>query len=198
MQAYIILILLLVLIILAALFQKPSVGTEYYFETGFTPQEGKGRWGESPPCTDKAIGLQEDRFSPGRYWGWHQDKQESCAFYKFSNKLLTDYLAKAGNDGTKSCLDFCKDASVGKPKGAVNGCIGGWDSASNQRVDCNTVKGPGANIQCWCQKGEGVPNRKTMEDGKEWNICNNPNLANTTDPQGRKWGYENGQSCIVK
>jgi hypothetical protein len=195
MQAYIILILLLVLIILAALFQKPAVGTEYFFETGFKPEGGTGKWGESPPCTDKAIGFQEDQYSPGRYWGWLQDKQQSCAFYNFSNNILTDWQYKDGNNGTKSCLEFCKDAQFGGK--SINGCIGGWDSSKNERIDCNKVQGPGANIQCWCQKGEGVPNAKRQVDGKDVNVCNNPALAKTPDGNGRMWGYENGESCVV-
>jgi len=194
MQVHIILILLLVLIVLAALFQRPNIGTEY-FETGFKPEGGTGRWGESPPCTDKAIGFQEDKYNPGRYWGWLEDKQQSCAFYNFSNDLLPDYYAKDGNNGTVNCLEYCKGNWKGK---SIDGCIGGWDSASGQRIDCNKVQGPGANVQCWCQKGEGVPNAKMQLDGKEINVCNNPSLATTKDDQGRMWGYENGASCMVR
>lgn len=193
MQAYIILILLLVLIILAALFQTPSVGKEHFYV--WVPQEGTGKWGESPPCNDKSIGFQEDRFNPGRYWGWNQDEQRSCAFYKFSNDILSDWHAKDGNNGTVSCMDFCKSDARGK---SINGCIGGWDMTSNQKVDCNTPKGLGANVQCWCQKGEGIPNAKTTLDGNEVNVCNNPANANTRDSMGRMWGYENGASCYVK
>jgi hypothetical protein len=205
MQAYIILILLLVLIILAALFQKPAVGNEHFFETGFRPVRGTGTWGESPPCTDQATGFQEDAYSPGRYWGWLKDTNQSCAFYEFSNEILPDWQYKQGNNGAKSCLEFCRGAEYGPDKPGqsgkpINGCIGGWDSKTNKRIDCNTVLGAGtAQVQCWCQKGEGVPNDRTrLSDGNEYNVCNNPALANTRDTEGRMWGYENGASCVVK
>ncbi len=201
MQAYIILILLLVLIILAALFQRPAVGTEYFYETGFKPVGGTGIWGESPPCNEKATGFQEDKYDPGRYWGWLKDSNQSCAFYKFSNDLLPDWQYKDGNNGAISCLDFCRDArfgAEGKPGKAIDGCIGGWDSVTNKRIDCNTVLGAGtARVQCWCQKGEGVPNQKRVVDGVEKNVCNNPARATTRDTQGRMWGWENGESCIA-
>jgi hypothetical protein len=44
----------------------------------WAPPKGEGG---SPQCTDRAIGFQEDTQNPGRYWGWHNDVQQVCAFY---------------------------------------------------------------------------------------------------------------------
>jgi hypothetical protein len=78
-----ILIFLLLLIVLAALFQQPSMGKEDFYV--YTPEAGKGVWGTSPQCDDTAINLQEDTSNPGRYWGWLNNSQESCAFYNFGS-----------------------------------------------------------------------------------------------------------------
>ena len=75
-----ILIFLLLLIVLAALFQKPSVGKEHFYGS-FTPLAGAGVWMDAPKCTPAAVNLQKDR--NGRYWGWEQ--QKSCAFVEFGD-----------------------------------------------------------------------------------------------------------------
>ena len=72
---------MLLLIVLAALFQQPSVGKEHFYE--YIPEGGSGIWGTSPQCDDTAINLQEDLQNPGRYWGWLNNSQQSCAFYNF-------------------------------------------------------------------------------------------------------------------
>lgn len=185
-----ILIFLLLLILLAALFQKPSVGKEHFY--GYMPEEGKGIWGKAPACDDTSFNLQEDVNTPGRYWGWLPSKNESCAFYEFSNDALSGYRYKKGNNGSKNCTDYCKDGQ----EGSVNGCVNGWDNNSKTIINCNEQRGN--NMHCICQAGEGITHETTNLDGTVYNVCIDAVSAkpdNTTP--GRKWGWENGKSCVV-
>lgn len=183
-------ILFLVLITAAFMHTSKSQTTEHF---AWIPRGGSGVWGQSPPCTERASGFQEDKDVPGRYWGWQDNA--SCAFYRFSNGLTPGFKAKVGNNGTVNCNTYCAGAWDGGP---VNGCQGGWDTGARRPIDCNTVRGEGPDIQCFCMPSSGgAQHRTTTIDGKQYNICNNPGAASTTDSMGRRWGWESNMSCVV-
>lgn len=189
-----ILIFLLLLIVLAALFQKPSVGKEHFY--GYTPQKGSGVWGKALVCDNTAINLQQDQDIPGRYWGWLPSKNESCAFYQFGNDVLPGYKYKVGNNGSVNCDVFCKGDSQNDWGGRINGCLKGWDNNSKNIIECD--KQQGNDMHCICQAGERAAHIKTNVDGTDYNVCINPDSAKP-DPitPGRKWGWESEQSCVV-
>lgn len=74
------------LIVTLAFPPKKTHNTEHF--AGYQVYGGGGGiWappngaGGSPQCSDRAIGFQEDTQNPGRYWGWHDDIKQVCAFY---------------------------------------------------------------------------------------------------------------------
>ena len=121
---------MLLLIVLAALFQQPSIGKEHFYE--YIPEGGSGIWGTSPQCDDTAINLQEDLQNPGRYWGWLNNSQQSCAFYNFGGGAAPAPVPTAGRQGGSSIT--------------YNAQCGGNSGSCGNGLPC--VDSPWPNEQC--------------------------------------------------
>jgi rhamnogalacturonan endolyase len=66
---------------------------------------------------------------------------------KFREPFFQANITKHGNNGTVSCQAFCTGPWDSGPKG---GCVKAYDTNGKRYIDCNSVRGLGAEVTCEC------------------------------------------------
>ncbi len=127
-----------------------------------------------PVCKDpsKAGPLDANK----RRWGFENNTQ--CVVPRLPKNRT---IIKRGNNGTVSCHAYCSGDWSGGSRGL---CRRAHDTATGKNIDCFTIRGKGAEVQCECDRKS---KNRVFKDGNDGTMnCNSYCASNSAGgPKGK-------------
>jgi hypothetical protein len=120
----------------------------------------------------------KQEYNGASYFNGTEQNGTPCLFY-------THYIGRHDTGPDYNTAPECDQNAIGFEEDK-SGRFWGWDNV--KQVSC---------VFRNAQRPSGGGSGATRNiDGKNYPICQNPGAASPADAYGRRWGWENNQSCV--